>query len=158
MALNCPFTNDFPQVDIHELLSLDILHQIIKGTFKDHLVDWVGEYLLVTHGTHHAAEIMDGIDCRCEALTEDDLVKLQDALDCFHQHQEIFKTTGVVSTFSLSFKEPWCQSSRFNALRQMLLTNQCLDKLAATRVDFEAHGMLRGSCLSNALGELWRCM
>ncbi|KAG1837094.1 hypothetical protein F4604DRAFT_1597751, partial [Suillus subluteus] len=44
-------------------------------------------------------------------------------------------------------KEPWCRSSRFNTLRQMLLTNQRLDKLAAARVDFEARGMLRGSSL-----------
>ncbi|KAG2757557.1 hypothetical protein P692DRAFT_201835899 [Suillus brevipes Sb2] len=235
-----PFTNDFPRADIHELLSPDILHQIIKGTFKDHLVDWVGEYLLVTHGTRHAAEIMDDIDRRIaavapfaglrrfpdgrgfrqwtgddskalmkvylaaieghvpqdvvrtfsaflefcyivrrEALTEDDLVKLQDALDRFHQYREIFKTTGVVSTFSLprqhslchyilliqlfgapnglcssiteskhikAVKEPWRRSSRFNALGQMLLTNQRLNKLAAAHVDFEAHGMLHGSC------------
>ncbi|KAG1903540.1 uncharacterized protein F5891DRAFT_977657 [Suillus fuscotomentosus] len=57
-----PFTNDFPRADIHELLSPDILHQIIKGTFKDHLVDWVEDYLTATHGAHLAAEIMDDID------------------------------------------------------------------------------------------------
>lgn len=34
-------------------------------------------------------------------------------------------------------KEPWHRSSRFNALGQMLITNQCLDKLAALRIDFE---------------------
>ncbi|KAG2047836.1 hypothetical protein BDR06DRAFT_985034 [Suillus hirtellus] len=214
-----PFTNDFLQVDIHELLSLDILHQIIKGTFKDHLIDWVGEYLLITHGTHHAAEIMDDNDhriaavylaaieghvpldmvctfsaflefcytVRCEALTEDDLIKLQDALDHFHQYHKIFKTTGVVSTFSLphqhslshyilliqlfgapnglcssiteskhikAVKEPWHRSCRFDELGQMLLTNQCLNKLAAACVDFEACGMLCGSCLSNCPGHL----
>ncbi|KAG1849082.1 hypothetical protein C8R48DRAFT_750295 [Suillus tomentosus] len=221
-----PFTNDFPRADIHELLLPDILHQIIKGTFKDHLVDWVGEYLQVTHGTRRAAEIMDDIDRRTaavapfaglrrfpdgrgfrqwtgdnskalmkvylaaikghvpqdvictvsaflefcyivrrEALTEDDLIQLQDALDRFHKYQEIFKATGVVSTFSLphqhslglcssitkskhikAVKEPWRRSSRFNALRQMLLTNQHLDKLVAARADFEACGMLSGSC------------
>ncbi|KAJ7142563.1 hypothetical protein C8R44DRAFT_571794, partial [Mycena epipterygia] len=40
-----PFTRDFPRVDIHELISPDLLHQVIKGTFKDHLVEWVNQYL-----------------------------------------------------------------------------------------------------------------
>lgn len=51
-------------------------------------------------------------------------------------------------------KEPYRRSSRFEALGQMLLTNQRLDKLAASRVDFTARGMLEGSCLSHALDEL----
>ncbi|KAG1883500.1 hypothetical protein F4604DRAFT_1677803 [Suillus subluteus] len=59
-----PFTSDFPRGDIHELLSLDLLHQIIKGTFKDHLVTWVEQYLEHTHGTSRAAEILDDIDRR----------------------------------------------------------------------------------------------
>lgn len=33
-----PFTAHFPCADIHLLLSPDLWHQIIKGTFKDHLV------------------------------------------------------------------------------------------------------------------------
>ena len=41
-------------------------------------------------------------------------------------------------------KEPWRRSNRFEALGQMLLTNQRLDKLAAARVDFSARGMLQG--------------
>lgn len=43
-------------------------------------------------------------------------------------------------------KEPWRRSSHFQALGQMLLTNQRIDKLAACRVNFEARGMLVGSC------------
>jgi hypothetical protein len=57
-----PFTNDFPRADIHELLAPDLLHQVIKGTFKDHLVDWVKTYLNKTHGKSRANEILDDID------------------------------------------------------------------------------------------------
>jgi hypothetical protein len=51
-------------------------------------------------------------------------------------------------------KEPWRRSSRYKALGQMLLTNQRLDKIAAARSDFEACGMLHGSCVSDALQRL----
>ncbi|KAI9452719.1 hypothetical protein BJY52DRAFT_1205620 [Lactarius psammicola] len=36
-----PFTLDFPHADIYEMISPDLLHQVIKGTFKDHLVTWI---------------------------------------------------------------------------------------------------------------------
>jgi hypothetical protein len=51
-------------------------------------------------------------------------------------------------------KEPWRRSNRFNALSQMLLTNQRLDKLAAARVDFAHRGMLQGTSLDWALSRL----
>jgi hypothetical protein len=44
-------------------------------------------------------------------------------------------------------KEPWRRSNRYQALGQMLLTNQRLDKLAAARVDFTARGMIDGPSL-----------
>ncbi|PBK62152.1 hypothetical protein ARMSODRAFT_990497 [Armillaria solidipes] len=62
-----PFTHFFPRADIHEMLTPDLLHQIIKGTFKDHLVDWVGEYLVLTEGEKRANEILDDIDRRIAA-------------------------------------------------------------------------------------------
>lgn len=59
-----PFTSNFPRADIHELLSCDLLHQVIKGTFKDHLVTWVEDYLKKKHGKSAAAKIMSDIDRR----------------------------------------------------------------------------------------------
>jgi hypothetical protein len=61
---NQPFTYHFPRADIHELLAPDLLHQIIKGTFKDHLVTWVMEYVVAEHGKNRANQILADIDRR----------------------------------------------------------------------------------------------
>ncbi|KIJ58889.1 hypothetical protein HYDPIDRAFT_177978 [Hydnomerulius pinastri MD-312] len=64
-----PFTNYFPRADIHELLIPDLLHQLIKGTFKDHLVEWVEDYIYLLPITRHEAKaIMDDIDRRVAAV------------------------------------------------------------------------------------------
>lgn len=47
-------------------------------------------------------------------------------------------------------KEPWRRSNRYEALGQMLLTNQRMDKLAISRVMFSNKGMLQESCLREA--------
>ena len=59
-----PFTSEFPRADIHELIAPDILHQVIKGTFKDHLVSWIEAYLEKVHGKTLASVILDDIDRR----------------------------------------------------------------------------------------------
>lgn len=56
-----PFTDKFPPATIYLLLAPDILHQLIKGTFKDHLVEWVTKYLEQTHGNAGAKEILADI-------------------------------------------------------------------------------------------------
>ena len=53
----------FPRANIHKLLTPDLLHQVIKGTFKDHLVQWVKDYLIATYGASKAETILDEIDC-----------------------------------------------------------------------------------------------
>ncbi|KAJ7233657.1 hypothetical protein C8J57DRAFT_1249760 [Mycena rebaudengoi] len=229
-----PFTRDFPCADIHEMLSSDLLHQVIKGTFKDHLVTWVGEYLYLEHSKAEADAIMDEIDRRIATTpafpslrrfkqgrrfkqwTGDDskalmkvylpaikdlvppkivqtlsafldfcylvrradfdeatLDAVDDAVKRFREHREIFRDVGVhPNGFSLpcqhsiihyrrnidapggvcspitesrhitAVKKPWRRSSRYEALSQMLQTNQRLDKLAAARADFVERGML----------------
>ncbi|KAJ6622418.1 hypothetical protein B0H10DRAFT_2175040 [Mycena sp. CBHHK59/15] len=235
-----PFTYDFPRADIHELLSSDLLHQVIKGTFKDHLVSWVADYLQIVHGSAEANAILDEIDRRIAAtpqfpclrrfkhgrrfkqwtgddskalmkiylpairgfvpsemvkclssfldfcylvrrpdFTESSLDSVEAAIRRFHEHREVFRDTGVrPDGFSLprqhslvhyrfnieafgapgglcssitesrhitAVKKPWRRSSRYNALGQMLLTLQRLDKLAAARTDFVERGMVDAS-------------
>ena len=59
-----PFMMKFPRADIHELLTFDLLHQVIKGTFKDHLVQWIEDYLKLIYGPTKGQSILDEIDHR----------------------------------------------------------------------------------------------
>ncbi|KAF8806288.1 hypothetical protein BYT27DRAFT_7191619 [Phlegmacium glaucopus] len=197
-----PFTYDFPCADIHEILTPDLLHQIIKGMFKDHLVTWVQESLVVENGESHADEILDDIDRRIAAIplfpnlrrfphgrrfkqwtgddskalmkvyvaaisdiTEATLATFNNTLAKFYTHHEIFQCLGVrpdgfslphqhalshyhhliqefgtpggicssitESRHIIAVKKPWQHSNHYEALSQMLLINQCLDKLGA---------------------------
>ncbi|KAF8174181.1 hypothetical protein K438DRAFT_2049994 [Mycena galopus ATCC 62051] len=210
-----PFTRDFPRTAIREMLSLDLLHQVIKGSFKDHLVTWVGEYLYIAHSNAEADSIMDEIDRRIAAtpafpclrrfkqgrrfkqwtgddskalmkvylaaikgLVPDEIVQaigafldfcyivrrddfyeatldsVDQAVRNLHTHREIFRVLGVRADTpggSRAFSLPPQYSithyrhgieDRYEALSQMLQTNQRLDKLAAARADFVERGML----------------
>ncbi|KIJ57542.1 hypothetical protein HYDPIDRAFT_53904, partial [Hydnomerulius pinastri MD-312] len=230
-----PFTASFPRANIHELIAPDILHQIIKGTFKEHLVAWVETYLEITWGEARAKAIMADIDKRIAAappfpglqrfpegrkfkqwtgddskalmkvflpaiaglvpdkmvqaisafmdfcyivrkssLDEGDIKAMKNALGRFEEHRSIFEETGVrpngisiprihslkhyetlVQEFGApnglcssiteskhirAVKKPWRCSNHYNALGQMLLTNQRLDKLAHFQADHAAEG------------------
>ncbi|KAK7461773.1 hypothetical protein VKT23_008204 [Stygiomarasmius scandens] len=63
-----PFTFHFPHANIHELLSPDLLHQAIKGTFKDHMVEWVMDYVIDTYSSSRVLEILKDIDQRISAV------------------------------------------------------------------------------------------
>lgn len=64
-----------------------------------------------------------------------------------HQIREFGAPAGLCSSITESrhitaVKRPWRRSNRHNALGQMLLTNQRLDKLKAARSDFVHRGLL----------------
>ncbi|KAF9487940.1 hypothetical protein BDN71DRAFT_1485194 [Pleurotus eryngii] len=239
-----PFTSAFPRADIHEILSMDLLHQVIKGTFKDHLVEWVLDYINTENTASDAARLLADIDRRIAAappfpglrrfpqgrnfkqwtgddskalmkvfipaiagrvpdemvtaiqsftefcylvrrsvISQDTITSIQTALDEFHQHRAVFKDLGIRSDFNLprqhaifhyphlieefgapnglcssitenkhikAIKKPWRRSSRHQALRQILMTNQRLDKLAAARIYFESYGMLVNPTKTNS--------
>ncbi|KAJ6626342.1 hypothetical protein B0H10DRAFT_2304006 [Mycena sp. CBHHK59/15] len=83
-----PFTHGFPRADIHELLSSDLLHQVIKDTFKDHIVSWINEYLHLAHGEKRALEIIEDIDWRISAVPE------FPGLRCFPDGRDCSQWTG----------------------------------------------------------------
>ncbi|TFK39165.1 hypothetical protein BDQ12DRAFT_698238 [Crucibulum laeve] len=213
-----PFTDHFPQADIYELLSPDLLHQIIKGTFKDHLVTWVTEYVEVVpsfsglchfsqgHGFKQwtgddskalmnvylptiAGLVPDQIVCTlsafiefcyivCHSQTDERvLTAIDNAVMCFHHEHVIFIDEDIRDDFSLphqhalfgtpnglcssiteskhikAVKEPWCQSNCNDALGQMLLTNQQLDKLATLQAHLESSRFLTGKAENPQVGQ-----
>ncbi|KIK21860.1 hypothetical protein PISMIDRAFT_12004 [Pisolithus microcarpus 441] len=169
-----PFTNDFPRADIHQLIAPDILHQLIKGCFKDH-VDWVETYLKTRHGTKEAERILDDIDRRIAAVTPfTGLCHFpqgrgfkqwtgNDSKALMKHYPQLIRLFGAPNGLCSSIteckhikavKEPYRHSNKYNAIGQMLLTNQCLDKLANCRIDFTSRGMLEGTCLSAKLQTL----
>lgn len=57
-----PFTEGFPCAHIYKLLLPDILHQLIKGMFKDHVVISIEEWIITNHSERKANKILDDID------------------------------------------------------------------------------------------------
>ena len=76
-----------------------------------------------------------------------------------HLIQEYGSLNGICSSIMenkhiKAVKEPWRISSKWQAMHQMLISNQHMDKLAASHTLFKSCGMLKGVCLSDTLYQL----
>ncbi|PBK73224.1 hypothetical protein ARMSODRAFT_987174 [Armillaria solidipes] len=183
--------------NIHEMLLSDLLHQVIKGSFKDHLVEWVYKYLVLKDGDKqliaaippfpglqrfphgHRFKQWTGNDSKAlmkvylaavAGYLPDSIMKALSAFMDFcylvqrsdfnesnfslpRQHaivhypshiMEFSAPNGLCSSITESWhittiKKPWQHSNHYNALSQMLLMNQCLDKLAALHMDLSSY-------------------
>ncbi|KAH9993136.1 hypothetical protein BJV74DRAFT_877811 [Russula compacta] len=133
IILHFPFTQDFPQADIHKLLSVDLLHQVIKGTFKDHLVMWALMKVYLAAITGHVPSEMAFVG-----------MARQHSLKHYICSIQLF---GSLNGLCSSITE--C-SSHFKALVQMLWTICQLDKLVAARCVHTELGMMDGMTTSYA--------
>jgi hypothetical protein len=79
----------------------------------------------------------------------------QHSLNHYRRNIQLFGApNGLCSSITESkhikaVKEPWRRSSHFEALGQMLVINQRINKLSASRVDFVSRGLLFGMPLFN---------
>lgn len=128
------------------------------------------------HGEHTSAELKDALTrfhkhrevFRADGVRSEKGFSLPRQHSMVHYDKRIWDfgaPNGLCSSITESkhikaVKEPWRRSNRYEALGQMLLTNQRMDKLAISRVHFDNRGMLKETCLMEAqlaLGKVLMC-
>ena len=104
---------------------------------------------------HHYHDIFKDV-----GIHEDFNLPWQHSLQHYvHLVQEYGSPNGICSLITenkhiKAVKKPWRQLSRWQAMCQIFISNQCMDKLAAPCTLFKSCGMLKGTCLSDTLYQL----
>jgi len=126
---------------------LDFCYLVRRSIFTTDTLKMVDEALF---RFHHHRRIFQTTGTR-EDTPKGLSLPRQHAMVHYRQNIEAFGApNGLCSSITeskhiIAVKKPWRRSSKYNALGQMLLTNQRLDKLTASRVDFERRGMLESA-------------
>ena len=125
---------------------LEFCYTARGDTHNMHSLENLGDAL---YEFHHHREIFRTSGIRVNGFN----LPRQHSLTHYVKHVHTFRApNGVCSSIMESkhikaVKEPWRRSNCFNVLGQMLLTNQRLDKLAASRANFASCGMVKGTYL-----------
>lgn len=120
---------------------LDVCYIIRRA---DITVDTLKEFDTALAKFHHHREVFRTTGVRPDGFN----LPRQHSLSHYrHLIEEFGAPGGICSSITESrhitaVKKPWRRSNRYEALHQMLVTNQRLDKLTAARIDFINRGML----------------
>jgi hypothetical protein len=138
-----PAIKDLVPPKIVQALSafLDFCYLVRRADFDEATLDAVDD---AVKRFHEHREIFRDVGVRPNGFS----LPRQHSIIHYRRNIEDFGAPGGVcssiteSRHITAVKKPWRRSSRYEALSQMLQTNQRLDKLAAARADFVERGML----------------
>lgn len=128
---------------------LDFCYLVRKSTIDQTTLDKIDEAL---GRFHRYCEIFRTVGVRLNFC----LPRQHSMAHYRHLIEEFGAPNGLCTSITESkhiraVKEPWRRSNRYEALLQILTTNQRLDKLAAAHTDFKHRGMLNGHVLTATL-------
>ena len=124
---------------------LDFCYLARMSTFTERTLDRLDDALQRFH-THRAVFQQLGVR---EPTNAGFSLPRQHAMTHYRRHIENFGApNGLCSSITESkhitaVKRPWRRSSRYNAIRQIMLTNRRMEKLTAARARFTARGLLK---------------